>query len=132
MPRCMIRAAVSLLLASVAMPALAQNWASVQALSAGTEVRVATSSGTTSGRIDHVADSALVLAAGKSQSAFDKKDVRAGSVRKPGHRTRNALIGLAVGAGVGLAVGLASRAKPNQIQVVSGGTVTAVGTGAGA
>ena len=54
------------------------------------------------------------------------------SVKKGGHRKRNALIGLAVGAGAGLAIGLATRPGPNQITVIPAGAVVGGLTAAGA
>jgi hypothetical protein len=118
-----------ILLVLVAFPCFAQDWSAVRKLAPGTEVRLTTASRTASGRIESVTDAALTL---KSGTSFDETAIRTLAVRQPGHRTRNAVIGLAVGAGAGLIAGLASRPKPNQLQVVSGGTVTAALTGAGA
>lgn len=53
-------------------------------------------------------------------------------IRKPGHRGRNALIGLAAGAGVGLGIGLSTRAKTGQLHFLSNGSVTAIGWAVGA
>jgi hypothetical protein len=118
-----------ILLALVALPCSAQDWNAVRNLRPGTEIRVSTTSRTVRGRVDSVTDSALTF---KSGPAFDESDIRTVAVRQPGHRVRNVVVGLAVGAGAGLIAGLASRPKPNQLQVVSGGTVTAALTGAGA
>ncbi|MGA2712144.1 MAG: hypothetical protein ABSG41_03480 [Bryobacteraceae bacterium] len=63
---------------------------------------------------------------------FDRQQVSVVSVKKPGHRTRNALIGLAAGAGIGLGIGIATRAKPGQLKIVSNGAVVAGVTAAGA
>jgi hypothetical protein len=124
-----VRSSRLILLALLALPCLAQDWDAVRKLTPGTEVRLTTTSRTVSGRIDSVTDTALTF---KSGAAFDEKDIRTVSIRQPGHRARNVVIGLAVGAGAGLIAGLVSRPKPNQLQIVSGGTVTAALTGAGA
>ena len=126
----MIRAL--LLFAVVAMPAAAQTWNDVSALTPGTEVRVFSGSKAVSGRIDHVTDAVLVLSARKMLSSFNRTDISTVSVRKSGHRVRNVLIGGAAGLGIGLIAGLATKAKSNQLQIVSNTAVVGATTGAGA
>jgi hypothetical protein len=110
----------------------ANNWDAVKALSAGTTVRVVAGPETIRGRVDSVTDSALTVSSGKGNKAFDRQQVSAVSVQKPGHRKRNTLIGLAAGTGVGLGIGIAARAKPGQLDIVPNGVVVAAFTIAGA
>jgi hypothetical protein len=98
----------------------------------GTDVRVSTGARTVSGKIDRASDSLLALTVGKAAEWFDRQQVLTVSVKKGGHRKRNALIGLAVGAGAGLAIGLAARPGPNQIKVIPAGAVVGGLTAAGA
>ena len=126
----MIRAL--LLFALLVMPIEAQTWNDVAAVAPGTEVRIVSGSKTVSGKVDHVTDSVLVMAAGNAQSSFNRTDITAVSVRKSGHRVRNVLIGGAAGLGVGLIAGLATRAKSNQLQIVPNSAVVGATTGGGA
>jgi len=108
------------------------NWNTVKALAAGTEVRVTAGTRTVRGTVDRVTDDTLVVTSGKRQEMFDRQQVSAVSQKKPGHRMRNALIGLGAGTGVGLGVGLGERAGHNQLQIVSNSAVMAGFTVAGA
>jgi hypothetical protein len=99
------------LAATVAAQTYASNWSTVQALTAGTDVRVMNGARSVIGKIEGVTDAAIVVASGKGQESFKQQDVARVSVKKDGHRRRNALIGLGVGAGVGLGVGAAADAS---------------------
>jgi hypothetical protein len=127
-----LAAALLLLAATVAAQSNGSNWNAVTALTMGTDVRVSTGARTVSGKIDRASDSLLALTVGKAAEWFDRQQVLTVSVKKGGHRKRNALIGLAVGAGAGLAIGLAARPGPNQIKVISAGAVVGGLTAAGA
>lgn len=105
-------AGLALTLATATAQTTAATWDSVKALQAGTEVRIAAGPRTVRGKIDRVSDDALALTSAKGQEMFTQQEVSRAWVKKPGHRKRNALIGLGVGAGVGLGVGLASREGP--------------------
>ena len=121
------------LLAFVATTVAAQtNWDAVKALATGTQVRISAGSRTVSGKIERITDDALVVDSGKGQETFDRQQVAAVSVKKPGHRMRNALIGLAAGTGVGLGIGIAARAKPGQLTVIPNAAIVAGFTAAGA
>jgi hypothetical protein len=63
---------------------------------------------------------------------LDRQQVSVVSVKKPGHRKRNMLIGLAAGTGVGLGIGIAVRPKPGQLEVIPPGAITAGFAAAGA
>src|SRR5579862_5279739 len=97
-----LTAALLLLAATVATQINTSNWNTVMALTAGTDVRVMNGSRTVSGRLDRVSDNSLVIIVGKAAESFDRQQVLTVSVKTGGHRKRNALIGLAVGAGAGL------------------------------
>jgi hypothetical protein len=78
------------------------------ALPAGSDVRIAVGPRTVRGKIDRFSDNTLALTSGKGQDMFTRQEVSRVSVKKPGHRKRNALIGLGIGAGAGLGIGLAA------------------------
>ena len=99
-------------LALVTATATAQDtyspWNFVRALPAGSEVQITAGARTVRGKIDRVTDDALALTSGKGHEMFTRPEVSRAWVKKPGHRKRNALIGLGIGAGAGLGVGLAA------------------------
>jgi hypothetical protein len=88
-----------------------QNWETVKSVTTGTEVRIAIGSRTVRGDMIRATDDALVVASGKGQEMFTNQQVTRVSIRKTGHRGRNALIGLGVGAGVGAGIGAADDAN---------------------
>jgi hypothetical protein len=105
-----IAAALLLLAATVAAQSNSSNWNNVKELTAGTDVRITRASHNVSGKIVSVTDETMVVSSGKGQETFKQQEVTRVSLRKKGHRARNALIGLGVGAGVGLGVGGAADA----------------------
>jgi len=111
---------------------MSADWNAVKTLTAGTEVRITAGSHTVRGAIDRITDDTLAITAGKGQEMFDRQQVSSVSTRRPGHRMRNALIGLGAGAGVGLAIGFGIRAHSDQIQVVSNSAVVGGSAAAGA
>jgi hypothetical protein len=115
---------------TAAAQAPAQDWSSAKALPVGTEVRISAGSRTVSGQIQSVTDDALTVNSGKGQEMFARQEIARVSVRKRGHRGRNALIGLAVGAGAGAAIGAATDTtgcKGSCIFQVSKGEAAGVG-----
>jgi hypothetical protein len=88
------------------------NWDSVKALPPDTNVRITAGSRVVNGKIQRITDDMVVVASGSGQEMFNRQEVSLVSSKKPGHRKRNALIGLAAGAGAGLVVGLAARHGP--------------------
>ena len=106
-----LAAVVLLLAAAVAAQTNASSWDTVKALAAGTDVRVMDGSRTVNGKIERVTDEAIVVTSAKRQESFRQQDVTRVSLKKSGHRRRNALIGLGVGAGVGFGVGVAADAS---------------------
>jgi hypothetical protein len=131
-------AAFAFALATAAAQTTAATWNSVQALPAGSEVRVAAGGRALRGKIEAVTDDSITLTSGKGQEMFTQQEVSRVSVKKPGHRRRNTLIGLGIGAGAGLGIGLAassctglgcigSRAVEIGAPLALGGVGTAIG-----
>jgi len=111
----------ALLAATLAATAAAQpakpiaNWANLNQLVTGAEIRVTLANGKTlRGFMQRVTPESLAINATTSQETLPRQDIRRVDQKRPGHRGRNTLIGLAVGTGVGLAAGAVadSRAGP--------------------
>ena len=102
-----------LILTAAAAPIAAgqgtQPWDQILRLAPGSEVRVvAGNSKPINGTLDGVTADALQLNSGGSQQSIQRGEILSIAVKKGGHRLRNGMIGLAVGAGAGLGVGLAT------------------------
>jgi hypothetical protein len=126
-----LAAALLLLAATVAAQTNPSNWNTVKALPAGTDARIMNGSRPISGKVESVTDEAIVVNTGKGQETFNRQQVLTVSIKKGGHRKRNALIGLAVGAAAGLGIGLATRPGPNQLKIIPAGAVVGGLTAAG-
>jgi hypothetical protein len=85
------------------------DWAGLNhtpALSAGAEIEVRTTGNQRSrGQFTTAEDDALVMMTPSGPRRIPRATVKRISAKKPGHRLRNTLIGLGVGAAAGLAVG---------------------------
>lgn len=82
------------------------DWANLNQLAPGSEIRVTLASGRTlRGFLQGVTPDSLAVNATTSQEALSRQDVRRVSLKRPGRRGRNTLIGLAVGTGGGLVFG---------------------------
>jgi hypothetical protein len=82
------------------------SWDAVRELAPGSQIRVTTLDGhKLQGSLQSVTDDAIVLATSKSFQTFGRPAIAKISVKRQGHRGRNALIGLGVGAGAGLVAG---------------------------
>jgi hypothetical protein len=108
------------------------NWESLKQLAPGQEVRVVLNDAKSyGGQFQSVSDDGIVLRLGKDSQTFERQNVLRVSTRGKSHRGRNALIGLAVGAGAGVVVGVASpelgQGKCAQGSCVDAGTVSMVG-----
>lgn len=125
-------AALILMAATVSAQTNAANWDPVKALAPDTKVRIKTASRVVNGKITRITDDTVTVASGSGQEMFSREEVSLVSTKNPGHRKRNALIGLAAGAGAGLAVGLASRQGSGGFGPNLDGAVTAGTTVAGA
>jgi hypothetical protein len=102
----------ALLAATFAAPVAAQqakptaDWANLNQLVPGSEIRITLAAGKTlRGFVQRVTPESLSINATTSQETIPRQDIRRVALKKLGHRGRNTLIGLAVGAGAGLAVG---------------------------
>ncbi len=109
-PRHIFRAAQ--LAATLAAAAAAQqanpiaNWANLNQLVTGAEIRVTLAAGKTMrGFAQGVTPESLSMNTKASQETLAREDIRRVALKRPGHRGRNTLIGLAVGTGAGLAIG---------------------------
>jgi hypothetical protein len=90
------------------------NWANLNQLAPGSEIRVTLTTGRTlRGFVQSVTPESLAINATTSQETLARQDIRRVALKKPGHRGRNTLIGLAIGAGAGLAAGAGVDAQAN-------------------
>jgi hypothetical protein len=81
------------------------DWATVQALAPGEQIKVALQNGDTiHGKFQSASETDLVVARAAGQKPLTRENVRSVSI-KHSHRGRHALIGAAIGAGAGLGLG---------------------------
>jgi len=93
---------------AVAQPQASGSWANLSQLAPGTETRVVLSGGKTlRGSLQVVTPDSLAIHAAKSQATLARAEIKRVELRRNGHRGRNALIGLSIGAGGGLGIGAA-------------------------
>jgi hypothetical protein len=111
------------------------NWDNLKQLRAGQKIEVVDSSmKSLRGPFVSVSEEAIVLQVGKSQESIERAKVVRVSVRDNSHRTRNMMIGAAVGVGAGLAITLPLEIQQSNEGNSLGGTmagVTAALAGAG-
>ena len=82
------------------------NWANLNQLVQGSEIRVTLTTGrTVRGFIQGVTPESLAINATTSQETLLREDIRRIALKSTGHRGRNTLIGLGVGTAAGLALG---------------------------
>lgn len=105
----------------------AQNWNNVKALAAGTEVRIVVGTRTVTGKIQSFTDDSLTINSGTGQEMFARQEIVQVSVKKPGHRARNTLLGLGIGTGAGVGIGLGIGHANDCSSCWFGGLNTAVG-----
>jgi hypothetical protein len=106
-------------LAIAAGKAPISDWDKIQVLAPGTQVRVvAGNAQRADGTLDSVTGTTLLLLTDAGRQPFEKIQIASISVKKPGHRQRNILIGLGVGLAAGAVIGVAAgdcqTCKPNQ------------------
>ena len=88
------------------------NWANLNQLVTGAEIRVTLANGKTlRGFMQRVTPESLAINATTSQETLSRQDIRRVDLKRPGHRGRNTLIGFAVGTGVGLTAGAVADAR---------------------
>jgi hypothetical protein len=101
-------AAVLVLSASAQQTKPIAQWANLNGLESGSEIRVVLNGGKTiTGFLQTVSADSMAINAATSQEALSRQDVKLVSLKRPGHRGRNTVIGLLIGAGAGLASGAA-------------------------
>jgi|SRR5580700_7548513 hypothetical protein len=82
------------------------QWANLNRLENGSEIRVVLAGGkNVRGFLQSVSPDSLAINAATSQEALSRQEIKLVSLKRPGHRGRNTLIGLAIGAAGGLATG---------------------------
>lgn len=92
-----------------AAPSSHPDWANVKRLAAGDEIRVSMSDGKSfRGQLQSTTDESLIMVAASAQQTLARPQITKIATKGVSHRTRNALIGLGVGAGGGLAIGAAT------------------------
>jgi hypothetical protein len=93
----------------------ASDWASLgntPAISVGTEIEARTTDNKRyRGQFRSASDDALVMITASGEQRLARATVSRVSVRKPGHRLRNALIGFGIGAAGGLTLGAVADAR---------------------
>lgn len=92
----------------------AHDWASLghtPALFAGAEIEVRADNKRYRGQFQAAGDDALVMIVANSEQRLPRATVSRVSVKKPGHRLRNMLIGLGAGAAGGLILGTVADAR---------------------
>jgi hypothetical protein len=88
------------------------NWTTLNQLVTGVEIRVTLTTGKTlRGFVQRVTPESVAINATTSQETLSRQDIRRVAVKRPGHRGRNTVIGLAIGTGAGLAAGAGVDAK---------------------
>jgi hypothetical protein len=99
----------TLLIALTAALARAQktNWANVQTLTIGEEIKVSLEAGASfRGDLQSVTEESLIMIAAGSQQTLPRAQIKKVATKGASHRGRNTLIGLGIGAGVGLGIGV--------------------------
>jgi hypothetical protein len=85
------------------------NWENLKQLASGQQIRVVLNDAKAyTGQLHSVSDQGLVIRTGGGDQTFERQNILRVSAQGKSHRGRNALIGLAVGAGAGVVVGVAS------------------------
>jgi len=84
------------------------QWANLNRLESGSEIRVGLTGGKTLvGFLQSATPDVVTINGATSQEAIPRQEVKLVSLKRPGHRGRNTLIGLSIGAAAGLASGAA-------------------------
>jgi len=89
---------------------LLSNWDNLKSLTRGQEIRVVMNNVKSyQGKFESLSDDGITLQQAGGEQTLPRQDVLRVSWKGQSHRTRNAKIGAAVGAGVGLAGGLVAN-----------------------
>src|ERR1035437_1270846 len=85
------------------------NWVNLKQLAPGQQIRVVLNDAKSyTGPLHSVSDESLVIRTGGGEQTFERQNILRVSSPGKSHRGRNALIGLAVGAGTGVVIGVVS------------------------
>ncbi len=85
------------------------NWENLKRLAPGQQIRVVLKDAKAyTGQFHSLSDEGLVIRTGGGEQTVERPSILRVSTQGKSHRGRNALIGLAVGAGAGVIVGVAS------------------------
>jgi len=85
------------------------NWHNLQQLAPGQQIRIVLNDAKSyTGQFQSVTDEGIVVRSSVGRQSVERQKVLRVSIRSRNHRGRNALMGLAVGAGAGIIVGVAS------------------------
>jgi len=85
------------------------SWDNVKQLKPGQQIRVVLNDAKSyTGQMGSVSDEGLVIRTGGGEQTVARQNILRVSSQGKSHRGRNALIGLAVGAGAGVVIGVAS------------------------
>jgi hypothetical protein len=133
-----MREAILVLVFLLLVPAFAMaqsakdSWDSLKRLASGQQIRIVLNDAKSySGRFQSVSNDGLIVRTGGGEQTFERQTVLRVSTRGKSHRGRNALIGVAVGAGAGVIVAVASpelgTGKCAKGSCVDAGTVSMVG-----
>ena len=107
MPRYCVALVLALPFASAIAQPSTGNWSALRELAPGTELRIAMAAGrTVRGRLQSATAESVSVNSDKGQETIPRAEIRRVESKR-GHRGRNTLIGLAIGAGGGLGVGAA-------------------------
>jgi hypothetical protein len=98
------------------------NWTNLNQLVTGAEIRVTLANGKTlRGFMQRVTPESLAINATTSQEMLSRPDIRRVDLKRPGHRGRNTLIGLAIGTGAGLAAGAVADSRRGRYDMFPNG-----------
>ena len=110
-----MRKAILVLVFLLLVPAFAlaqsakDSWDNLKQLGSGQQIRIVLNDARSySGRFQSVSNDGLIVRMGGGAQTFEQQNILRVSTRGKSHRGRNALIGLAVGAGAGVIVAVAS------------------------
>jgi hypothetical protein len=108
------------------------NWDNLKQLAPGDQVQIVLNDAKSyRGHFQLLSDEAIVVRLGSGEQTFPRETVLRVSTKGQSHRGRNALIGLAAGAGTGIVVGVASpelgQGKCSQGSCVDAGWVAVYG-----
>ena len=124
-----VTALIPLRAAAQAGPA---RWEQVQAIPSSSNIHVvATNSPASIGKLESVTDNGLVIVLDSGPQTIGRDQIVKISVKKPGHRGRNTLIGFGVGLAAGLGAGAATTSGSSGWQPISRGEAVGILGGVG-